>query len=58
MSAIKECAFDPREFLASIGDVRRIKGESLFPPPRADGNSEEEPTDNLGPGPGEGLFYA
>ena len=29
--------------------------EDLFPPPKADGNSGEELTDNLGPGPGQGL---
>ncbi len=32
--------------------------EDLFKPPRADGSSVEEPTDNLGPGPGRGLLYA
>ena len=30
----------------------------LFKPPRADGSSVEEPTDNLGPRPDEGLLYA
>jgi hypothetical protein len=32
--------------------------EDLFKPPRADGNSEEEPTDNVGPEPVRGLMYA
>jgi hypothetical protein len=32
--------------------------EDLFKAPRADGISVEEPTGNLGPGPGQGLLYA
>jgi hypothetical protein len=38
--------------------VVEYRAEDLFKPPRADGNSLEEPTDNLGPGPGQRLLYA